>query len=261
MSQTSDLDKALRLADEADAITMQYYLKANLQVTAKPDATPVTEADTTVDTALRRIITEEFGDACLSEESDTSHHAGRMWVIDPIDGTKNFMRGMSLWSTLISVQDDTGTLAAVVTAPALGRRWWAARGNGAWTQDVNGTIRQIHVSRVAKIEDSFLTFCSIFPWDETPAGVDGLLKLLRSAWRERSPGDVFGHVFVAEGTVDACFEPNTKEWDMAAHAFIVTEAGGSVYSPDAKTLAAKDPRPVITSNGLLETELRRALKV
>jgi histidinol-phosphatase len=257
----TDLDKALHLADVADKIGKQHFLKQNLHITTKPDKTPVTEADMAIDEALHKITTEEYGDQYLSEEGDQTHRAGRQWVVDPIDGTKNFLRGNPIWATLISIQDDTGTLAAVVTAPALGRRWWAARGKGAWTRDVDGTVRQIHVSKVAKLEDAYITYCSLLPWDETSAKVEGIIKLMHSTWRERSPGDFLGHVFVAEGVVDACFEPNTKEWDMAAHAFIVTEAGGSVVSPDPGTIDAKTPRPIITSNGLLESELRRTLKV
>jgi histidinol-phosphatase len=258
---TSDLDKALRLADVADAIGKQHFLKQNLQITTKPDKTPVTEADTAIDEALRKIVTDEYHDEYLSEEGDQTHRSGRQWVIDPIDGTKNFMRGVPIWAALISVQDDSGTLAAVVSAPALGRRWWAARGQGAWTRDVDGTVRQIHVSKVAKLEDAYITYCSLLPWDEAPAKVEGVLALMRATWRERGLGDFLGHVFVAEGVVDACFEPNTKEWDMAAHAFIVTEAGGSVVTPDPKTIEAKAPRPIITSNNLLEADLRRALKI
>jgi histidinol-phosphatase len=260
MYQT-DLDKALHLADTADAISNKHFLSQSLQITTKPDKTPVTDADLAVDEALRAIVTNEFKDAYLSEEGDQTHRSGRQWVVDPIDGTKNFLRGNPIWATLISVQDESGTLAAVVTAPALGRRWWAARGQGAWTRDVDGRVRQIHVSKVTAIADAYVTYCSMFPWEESPAGLDGLLTLLRAAWRERSPGDFLGHVFVAEGCVDACFEPNTKEWDMAAHAFIVQEAGGSVVSPDASSMDAEAPRPVITCNGLLEGELRHALKI
>jgi histidinol-phosphatase len=256
----TDLDKALRLADEADAITMKVYHAVDLQVAAKPDKTPVTEGDMAVDKRLREIITQEFGDALLSEESDQTYVKGRQWILDPIDGTKNFMRGVPIWATLISIQNETGTLAAVVSAPALGRRWWAARGEGAWTKDVDGTVRQIHVSKVSKLSDAFVTYSSLFAWDEVPVGTESLLHLIKTAWRERSPGDFLGHVFVAEGAVDACVEPNTKAWDMEAHAFIIIEAGGSAWTNTAPDMPAAAPRVIITSNGLLEEQIKQALR-
>ncbi len=260
MSYQSDLDRALRLADEADAITLKYYRTVDLQTTTKPDKTPVTEGDLAVDRRLREIITKEYGDSLLSEEGDHTHVTGRQWILDPIDGTKNFMRGMPIWGTLISIQDGGKTLAAVVSAPALGRRWWASQGGGAWTKDVDGTVRQIHVSKVAKLADAYVTYCTLYAWDEIPAGSQSLLKLIKSAWRERSPGDFLGHVLVAEGAVDACVEPNTKEWDMAAHAFIIQEAGGSVWTPNPQNLPAARQRPIITSNGLLEHQIKQVLK-
>jgi histidinol-phosphatase len=260
-SGVPDLDKALRLADAADAISEKHYLNIDLHIDTKPDKTPVTEADLAVDRALQKIVTEEYGDAYLSEEGDTAHRSGRQWIVDPIDGTKNFMRGMPMWATLISVQDDSGTLAAVISAPALGRRWWAARGQGAWTSDGHGAIRQIHVSKIAALADASLLYSSVFRWADTAVGVEGVLKLLRSVWRERSPGDFFGYVLVAEGAADACFEADTKEWDMAAHSLIVTEAGGSVWSSATAHTPANEGRMVISSNGLLQEPLLHALVV
>lgn len=257
----TDLEKALRLADEADAITMRFYRMVNLQIQTKPDKTPVTEGDTAVDQRLREIITEEYGDALLSEEGDHTHTKGRQWILDPIDGTKNFMRGMPIWATLISIQNETGTLAAVVSAPALGRRWWASKGEGAWTQDTDGTKRQIHVSKVGHVADAFITYSTLFSWDEIPTGSAALLDLIKSVWRERSPGDFFGHMLVAEGSADASIEPNTKGWDMAAHAFIIQEAGGSVWTNATPDMLAAAPRIIITSNGLLENDIRTALKI
>ncbi len=256
----SDLDHCLHLADVADEITVPYFHKVSLDVHTKPDHTPVTEGDLAVDQALRDIVIKEFGDAYLSEEGDQTHRQGRQWIVDPIDGTKNFMRHHPVWGTLISVQDDSGTLAAVVTAPALGRRWWAAKGQGAWTRDIDGSVRQIHVSKVAQLSDAYLTLCSLLPWDDTTIGVQGIVDLMRATWRERAPGDFLGHMYVAEGVVDCCIEPNTKEWDMAAHAFIIQEAGGSVYTTARPDMNAAEPRLIITSNGLLESQLKSALK-
>jgi histidinol-phosphatase len=257
----TDLDKCLRLADVADEITMRHFRSLSLHVETKPDRTPVSAADLEVDRALHDIITAEFGDAYLTEEGDQTHRAGRQWVADPIDGTKNFIRHNPVWGTLLSLQDESGTLVAVVSAPALGRRWWAARGQGAWTRDVDGLVRQIHVSKVAKLADSYLTYCSLLPWDSVAAGSGGIVDLMHNVWRERSFGDFLGHVFVAEGAVDACAEPNTKEWDMAAHAFIVTEAGGMVYTDATADTPANAERFVVTSNGLVHADLLKALKL
>lgn len=256
-----DLAKCLRLADVADAITMPAFRGVTLHVDTKPDHTPVSEADLAVDKALHDIVVNEYGDAYLSEEGDTTHRAGRQWIIDPIDGTKNFIRRHPEWGTLISVQDETGTLAAAVTAPALGRRWWASRGRGAWTKDIDGTVRRIHVSSVAKLADAYMTYGTLLSWESTPTGVDNILQLMRTTWRERSPGDLLGHAYVAEGVVDCCIEATTKEWDMAALAFIITEAGGSVYTNAAPDTPAEWKRLLITSNGLLERELKQALKL
>jgi histidinol-phosphatase len=255
----TDLEKALHLADIADAISKKHYLALDLHVETKPDKTPVTEADLAVDKALQKIVTEEYKDAYLSEEGDFAHRVGRQWIVDPIDGTKNFMRGMPVWGTLISVQDDSGTLAAVISAPALGRRWWAERSKGAFTQDVDGSIRQIHVSKVSAIADASLLYSTLTSWADTPVGLEGVLKLLQSAWRERAPGDFLGYLLVAEGAADACFEAATKEWDAAAHSFIVSEAGGTVWSSATADTPADAPRMIISSNGLLTEPLRDVL--
>jgi len=257
----TDLDKCLQLADVADEITMRHFRAVSLHVETKPDRTPVSDADLEADRALRDIVTKEYGDAYLTEEGDQSHATGRQWIADPIDGTKNFIRHNPVWGTLLSVQDETGTLAAVVSAPALGRRWWAARGRGAWTRDINGGVRQIHVSKVEKLKDAYLTVCSLLPWEKTPAGLEGIIQLMHDTWRERGFGDFLGHVFVAEGAVDCCIEPNTHEWDMAAHAFIIEEAGGKVYTSTTPDMPASTERYVITSNGLIHAELLKALKL
>ncbi len=259
-SLVTDLDKCLYLADVADEISMRHFRAVTLNVQTKPDRTPVTEADLAVDKALHDIVTKEFGDAYLTEEGDQTHRPGRQWIVDPIDGTKNFMRRHPVWGTLISLHQDGTTLAAAISAPALGRRWWASRGNGAWTRDVDSTVRQIRVSNVAKLSDAYLTYCSLLPWDDAEVGVTGIIDLMRASWRERSFGDFLGHVFVAEGVVDACMEPNTKEWDMAAHAFIVEEAGGKVSTPDPAMMPASQKRFVVTSNEQLHEQLKKALK-
>lgn len=250
-----NLRQAVKLADVADQITSKYYLSSKLIVTDKPDTSPVTQGDLEVEKELSRIVHDEFGDAYVGEEQVRDTAIGRRWVVDPIDGTKNFMRGMPIWGTIIGLSDNDGPLAAIVSAPALGRRWWASRGKGAWTQDVNGNVRQLHVSEVNEVKNASFMHSSIFSWDKTPAGTQAMLELLRSAWRDRSVGDFFGHMLVAEGAVDACFEPNVKLWDIEGLKLIVTEAGGSVWTDATADTPPEQSRIVITSNGRLEQQL------
>lgn len=252
---STDLDKATLLADTADAITTQYHLSSGLVVTDKPDNTPVTQADIAVEKALSRIVHEKFHDAYIGEERVRDISTGRRWIIDPIDGTKNFMRGMPIWATLIGLTDDQGPLAAIVSAPALGRRWWAAKGQGAWTSDPNGTTRQLHVSGVRDIRNAFLLHSSLFSWDATAAGTEAVLNLLRQSWRHRGTGDFFGHMLVAEGAADACIEPDLKQWDLEALRLIVTEAGGSIWTNATADTPPEASRIVITTNAILEQEL------
>jgi histidinol-phosphatase len=254
-----NLAQATRLADIADEITTKYYLSSTLQVTDKPDDTPVTQADLEVETVLSKIVHEEFKDSYIGEEGVRDAATGRYWVVDPIDGTKNFMRGMPIWGTLIGLFDEKGPLVAFVSAPALGRRWWAVRGQGSFTQDVNGTERDLHVSSVSNIANASLMHSSIYSWDKSAAGTDAMLGLLRKAWRDRSVGDFFGHMLVAEGAVDACFEPNPKLWDIAPLELIITEAGGKVWTSATADTKPEEPRIVITSNGKLEAPIVDAL--
>lgn len=255
-----DLNKALRLADTADDITLRYYLSANLQIDTKPDTSPVTQADKACEQALRQIVEKDFGDAYIGEEGArvTSDNL-RSWVVDPIDGTKNYLRGMPVWGTLISLSDREGLLVSVVSAPAMGRRWWAVRGKGAFTSDAHGQIRQLHVSKVGRIEDAFLSYASLFSWDKVPAGSDRVLMLLKTAWRNRAIGDFLNYMLVAEGAIDACFEPDPKQWDLDAPALIIQEAGGSIWTDAAASTPPEAPRIVIGSNGLLEEAIKAKL--
>lgn len=257
-----DLQRALRLADVADEITLRYYLSAHLQVEKKPDASPVTQADKACEQALRDMAEHEFGDAYIGEEgARVTSKNGRFWMVDPIDGTKNFLRGMPVWATLIALSDKGGLQTAVVSAPALGRRWWAARGKGAFTSDTNASVRQLHVSKVSSIEDAFLGYASLFSWDRVPVGSDKVLALLKSAWRSRAVGDFLNYMLVAEGAIDACFEPDPKQWDIDAPCLIVQEAGGSVWTSATLHTPPEAPRTVIASNGVLEKPLRQRLEV
>lgn len=260
MNYATDLARALRLADEADTITKKYYLSNNLQIKTKPDNTPVTTADLEVEKCLSDIVTHEFHDNYLGEEGIQNSMGKRLWVVDPIDGTKNFMRRMPIWGTLIALTEDGGTVAAVVSSPGLGRRWWAAKGLGAWTRDTDGTKRQIHTSGVTAIADSFLLASTpLSAWDKVPTGEAAVQKLLKNAWRYRAPGDMINYMWVAEGAADACFEPYAKRWDVEAPKLIVTEAGGSFWSSDTPNTPADEDRTVLATNGPLEKTIRIAL--
>lgn len=261
MDYQTDLNHALRLADEADKITMRYYRAADLNIEIKSDESPVTQGDKEAEKRLRKIITTEFNEGFLGEESGQETHGGRMWIVDPIDGTKNFTRGLPLWGSLIALTENSETIAAAVSVPALGRRWWAAKGLGAWTRDVDGTTRQIRVSGVSDFSKTFLlTSTPLHAWDKVAAGEAEVQKLLDSVWRWRAPGDLFNYMWVAEGAADACFEPYAKQWDIEAPKLIVTEAGGTFYTDATEKTSPDEERAILASNGKLDSKLRKILK-
>jgi histidinol-phosphatase len=239
-----DLALALRLADAADTITVARFGAQDLVVTSKPDLSPVSDADLAVEEALRAVLAHERpGDAVLGEEQGTTGEGPRQWVVDPIDGTKNFVRGAPVWATLIALLVDGQVQVGVVSAPALGRRWWAVRGGGAF---VNG--EPIRVSRVASLADAFLSYSSLAGW-EKQGRLESLLRLSRNCWRTRAFGDFWSHVLVAEGAVDASFEPEVSLWDLAPLQVIVEEAGGRFTSLSGE--ARPDGGSVVCSNGVL----------
>jgi histidinol-phosphatase len=235
-----DLAFALELADLADAITLARFRAADLHVETKPDLTPVSEADRAVEEALReRIARERPGESVLGEEEGG---AGGDWVIDPIDATKNYVRGIPLFATLIALEGR----AAVVTAPALGKRWWAARREGAFADG-----RPIRVSGVARVEDCVLTFTS-------PRGHgDGFWRLVERCWAPRGFGDFWQYMLLAEGAVDLCVESEANLWDLAAPKLIVEEAGGRLTSLSGEDTAGAGD--CLASNGALHDEALREL--
>ena len=257
----TDLQHALYLADEADAITLKYYRSIDLQIATKLDKTPVTEGDLAVEKRLSNIVEEEFHESYLGEEGTRQSNGNRLWIVDPIDGTKNFMRRMPVWGTLIALTEDGETVAAVVSSPALGRRWWAAKGMGAWTRDPDGFERQIHVSKVSELSDAFFLTSTLFTWDTVPTGSDAVFELIKQIWRHRAVGDMFNYMLVAEGAADACAEPGIKQWDIEAPKLIVTEAGGSFWTSATPDMLASTPRTALATNGLLEAPIRKALKL
>jgi histidinol-phosphatase len=252
-----DLALAHELADAADAITLDRFGAVDLRVSAKPDLTPVSDADVAVEQALRSALSSRRpGDAVLGEEDGETGTGPRRWVVDPIDGTKNFVRGVPVWASLIALQVDGEVVAGVVSAPALGRRWWAARGLGAHTGGSLARSRRLRVSGVSSLADASLSYSSLTGWEEQ-GRLPGLLRLSSQAWRTRAYGDFWSHVLVAEGAVDASFEPEVSLWDLAPLQVVVEEAGGRFT--DLTGRARPDGGSVVCSNGSLHDEVLAAL--
>ena len=253
----SDLAVAHALADAADAITLDRFRALDLQVESKPDLTPVSDADQAVEQELRRLLASTRPqDAVLGEEYGLDGDGPRRWVIDPIDGTKNFVRGVPVWATLIGLQVDDAVTVGVVSAPGLGRRWWAGRGLGAHAGASATTASPLQVSAVARLEDASLSYSSLTGW-EAAGRLDGLLDLSRRMWRTRAYGDFWSHMLVAEGAVDASCEPEVNLWDLAALQVVVEEAGGRFT--DLGGVARPDGGSVVCTNGLLHDEVLTAL--
>ncbi|HJQ00424.1 MAG TPA: histidinol-phosphatase [Jatrophihabitans sp.] len=226
MSADSDLVIALELADLADAITVRRFRAEDLVVSAKPDLTPVTDADRAVEQAIRdRLADCRPGDAVVGEEFGASGDSRRGWVIDPIDGTKNFVRGVPVWASLIALVVDRVPVLGVVSAPALSRRWWAAHGEGAFASALGTEPRRLAVSQVSELADASLSYSSLSGWADA-GRLAAFIELTRRVWRSRAYGDFWSYMLVAEGVVDLAAEPELALWDMAALAPIVTEAGG-----------------------------------
>jgi len=228
-----DLALALRLADTADAITLRRFRAADLRVERKPDRSPVTDADTAVEDALRRAVAAERpGDAVAGEErgGEVGRH-GRCWVLDPIDGTKNFSRGMPAWASLVALTVDGEPVLGVASAPALGRRWWAGTGQGCWTRDLDGSRRPIRVSGVGELAHAYLSTTDL---NAFAARSEGYLRLAGACWETRAFGDFWQYCLLAEGAIDIAVDPVANPWDLAALVPIVTEAGGRLTDLDGR---------------------------
>jgi len=248
-----DLGFAHVLADAADDITMRRFRALDLRVESKPDLTPVTDADLAVEESLRNVLSRSRPrDAMLGEEFGHSGSSQRCWVIDPIDGTMNFVRGVPVWATLIGLMDEAEVIVGVVTAPALGRRWWAARGGGAWTGRSLTKASPCRVSKVSSLSDASLSYSSIGSWEDAGRLAE-FLGLARKVWRTRAYGDFWSHVLVAEGAVDVSAEPAVNLWDLAAVQIVVTEAGGAFT--DLAGLPRPDGGSAVCTNGLLHAEV------
>ena len=229
---TDDLRLAHVLADDADSTTTARFKALDLHVMSKPDLTPVTDADQAVEENIRRTLSRARSrDAVIGEEQGSTGHSQRRWVIDPIDGTKNFVRGVPVWATLISLVVDDEVVLGVVSAPQLQRRWWASVGNGAWTGRSLLKATQMHTSDVRRLEDASLSYSSLSGWEDS-GRLDDFLSLSRRCWRTRAYGDFWSYMLVAEGAVDLAAEPDLELYDMAALDVIVREAGGQFTSLD-----------------------------
>jgi histidinol-phosphatase len=240
-----DLAFALELADLADSISLPRFRALDLHVETKPDLTPVTDADRAVEHALlERIEDERAGDGVLGEEHGTrTGAAGRRWILDPVDGTRNFVRGIPLWATLIALEEDGELALGVVSAPALGRRWRARRGEGAFADD-----SPIRASAVGRIEDAVFSYASLR---------DGVAELAAESWHARTFSDFWQHVLVAEGAVDAAVDHVVNAWDIAAVRVIVEEAGGRCT--DLAGGPALQSGSLVSTNGHLHDEVLRRL--
>lgn len=250
-----DLSLALRLADIADATSMQYFRSQDLETWTKPDKTFVTAGDRAVETLLReRLQAERPEDSILGEEFGSEGESTRQWIIDPIDGTAHFMRGAPVWATLIALAVDGVPVVGVCSAPAFGQRWWAAQGEGAWTAP--NDPRRIRVSSVDTLGNAAFSYNSIQGWDGA-GRIDQLVAIQRSVWRARSYGDAWSYMLLAEGQLDAVAEFDLQPYDMAALVPIVQEAGGRFTSADGK----EGPwhGSALASNGELHEALLQAI--
>jgi len=246
-SVAEDLALALELADAADALTLDRFGALDLHIETKPDLTPVTDADKSAEELLRSSLTaSRVGDSIFGEEfGGTPAFSGRQWVLDPIDGTKNFVRGVPVWCTLIALLVDGSPVVGVVSAPALGRRWWAGAGEGAFAS-FGGAKRRISVSGVNDLASASLSFSDLTGWGDRRSR---FIDLTDEVWRVRAYGDFWSHCLVAEGAVDIAAEPDLKPWDLAPIDILVREAGGSFTNFGGK------PGPhgvsALSTNGLL----------
>lgn len=245
---SADLAFALRLADAADVQSLARFDSADLRISTKADNSHVTDADLATERAIRTIIeAERPADGIFGEEFGAQGDAHRQWIIDPIDGTANYLRGVPLWGTMIALAVDGVPQVGVVSMPALGRRWWASTGAGAWTTTDAGP-RRLSTSAVSSLDDASVSFQSITQWAQA-GHLDQLLTLADRVWRDRAYGDVFSYMLLAEGRLEMVAEFGIKEYDIAAAVPIVREAGGRMTSFDGvETISAQS---TLASNGIL----------
>ncbi len=254
-----DLRLAHVLADQVDALTMAKFKSMDFTVETKPDLTPVTDADKDAEDLIRAMLGRHRSrDSVLGEEGGTTGHGPRKWVIDPIDGTKNFVRGVPVWATLIALMDGDDIVMGVVSAPALGKRWWASKGSGAWTGKSLSAASRLSVSSVATLDDASLSYASLGGWGER-GQFEPFITLMLRCWRSRAYGDFWSYMLLAEGAVDIAAEPELSLWDIAALVPIVTEAGGRFTGVGGGSPLTE--LNAVATNGHLHDEVIESLRV
>ena len=257
MTYQADLDLALELADIADAISLARFRALDLHVESKPDRSPVTDADKSVEQAIKKILANQAPeDALIGEEYGNTGSASRTWIIDPIDGTANYLRGVPVWATLIALAIDGKPTVSVVSAPALGRRWWAAPEIGSFTSDIDGSVRELGVSAISALENASLSYNNLQLWDQAGMLAE-LTELSRKIWRTRAYGDFWSYMLLAEGSVDIVAEHDLKIYDIAALVPIVENAGGTFTAINGPLTA--ETSSVLATNGKLHPAVSAAL--
>jgi histidinol-phosphatase len=254
MDFSKDLALALEMAEIADAISLERFYAQDLVVETKPDSTPVTDADRSVEAALKVKLQEARpNDSLIGEEygtvGDNLHGKGsRTWIIDPIDGTANFMRGVPVWATLIALAVDGKPVVSVVSSPAMGRRWWAAPEIGAYTRHIDGREVPIQVSKINELENASLSYNNLKLWDQV-GQLDQLISLSKKIWRTRAFGDFWSYMLLAEGTLEMTAEHGLQIYDIAALVPIVEQAGGTIS--DLHGELTTESSSVLATNGVL----------
>ena len=258
MSFAEDLKLAHELADIADAIALPRFMAQDLQVETKPDDSPVTDADRATERAIKAKLAEARpNDALIGEEyGDSAGTGNRTWIIDPIDGTANFMRGVPVWASLIALSVDGKPVVSVVSAPALGRRWWATPEVGAHTREIDGSERSIRVSNIADAANASISYNNLRLWDQS-GKLPQLVEFSRKVWRTRAYGDFWSYMLLAEGSVDIVAEHDLKIYDIAALVPIVEQAGGKLTALDGPLTA--ETSSVLATNGKLHSLATAAL--
>jgi histidinol-phosphatase len=252
MTFQADLELAQELADVADAISLERFRALDLKVESKPDRSPVTDADRSVEQALKAVLAAKApNDALIGEEygnSDAKQGSNRTWIIDPIDGTANYLRGVPVWASLIALAVDGKPVVSVVSAPAMGRRWWAAPEIGAFTRDIDGSVRKLSVSGINELEHASLSYNNLQLWDQA-GKAQQLIEFSRKIWRTRAYGDFWSYMLLAEGALEIVTENDLKIYDIAALVPIVEQAGGEFSALEGPLTA--DTSSVLATNGKL----------
>jgi histidinol-phosphatase len=253
-----DLALALELADAADQISLPRFRALDLSVETKPDLSPVTDADKSVEQAIIALLkSHRPDDAIVGEEFGSSGQGVRKWIIDPIDGTANFVRGVPVWATLIALSIDGKPTVSAVSAPAMGTRWWAAPGSGAFTKSIDGEVRKLSVSKVSKVEDCSVSYNNLQLWQKSEY-LPQLLKLSEKVWRTRAYGDFWSYMLLAEGSVDVVAEHDLKIYDIAALVPIVEQAGGSIS--DLLSPLTEQSSSILATNSLLHDQIQNLFR-